>query len=109
MNPGNSAHRGRQRQSRAQPLARGRVKTRRKTDAFIADRNRNCLLIRLKPNPHPDRATVLFHHLVGQQLHQFGDRETESLGRLHIDHKLPAATCSGSRESRSKAKEHSGR
>jgi non-ribosomal peptide synthetase component E (peptide arylation enzyme) len=35
--------------------------------------------------------------------------ETESLGRLHIDHKLPAATCIGPREPHSKAKEHSGR
>src|SRR5262249_47612638 len=42
-------------QARSQPLARGRVKTRRKTDAFVADRNRNCLVFRL--NSHPDRAT----------------------------------------------------
>jgi len=30
----------------------------------------------------------LFDHLVGQQLHRFGDRKTESLGRLHIDYKF---------------------
>ena len=35
--------------------------------------------------------------------------DAERLGRLHIDHKLPAATCIGSRESHSKANEHSGR
>jgi hypothetical protein len=29
------------------------------------------------------------------KLQRFGDHETESLGRLRIDHKLPAATCIG--------------
>jgi hypothetical protein len=31
---------------------------------------------------------VSFDHLVGEQLHRFGDRETKGLSRLHVDHKF---------------------
>jgi hypothetical protein len=31
---------------------------------------------------------ALFDHLVGQQLHRFGDRETKGLSRFHVDHKF---------------------
>src|SRR5262249_56384896 len=38
-----------------EPLSAGRAKPRRQTDAFVANRNRNCLVFLF--NPHPDRTT----------------------------------------------------
>jgi hypothetical protein len=55
--------------------------------------------------PEPERRYSITSS--ASKLQRFGDHETESLGRLRIDHKLPAATCIG--ESHSKAKEHAGR